>query len=487
MLVLDVGTTSAKVVLYADDTALFSAERRLTLYTSNDGGAEQDPHEVYASLKQAMIGVLRHARREGRRIQGVGFSAAMHSLIPVSWRNEPLGRAWTWLDRRASDVEDAIKATERGNALYTQTGTPIHAMSPVVKLLWMRREMPERFDAAAKFVSLKEWIWFAWFGTWEIDAAMASATGLYDIGRGQWCESALSLTGIRAEQLSILRPTSFVRWGCQDEDLVREGLSSDVGFNIGATDGTLANLGAGAMDSAVATLTVGTSLAVRVSTRERFTNPKAMSFCYVLDDEYFICGQPSNSGGAVLEWVWELFDDGTLSLPRVLDEASRVEIQDLYCLPYLFGERAPLWSSKARAAWIGLQKHHGRAHMMRAALEGVLLNAFWAAATLFEGRNWPDAFLISGKIFENPRMTQLLADVLGAPVSLQLRTDTSVRGALVLARRALGLTDMLTVPQRAEGPSDERDITFLPTNHARYVQKFEVFRDLVASGCFGRA
>ena len=115
------------------------------------------------------------------------------------------------MDERAKDEADALWSTQQGKDLYARTGTPIHPMAPLAKLLWLRKHRSEVFQQSARFVSLKEWVWYQWFGEWQVDASIASATGLYNLHEQAWDGGALSLVHIYADRLSAIVPTIYSR------------------------------------------------------------------------------------------------------------------------------------------------------------------------------------------------------------------------------------------------------------------------------------
>nr|MBF6591502.1 sugar kinase [Ktedonobacterales bacterium] len=177
---VDMGTTTVKAVAFdMDGREIARAAEALTLWQDETGAAAQDAAEVYTATTGTLARVAADARARGYVITRVGLSAAMHSLLPVTADGAPLMRAMTWMDGRAEAEAHALWASATGQALYARTGTPIHAMAPLPKLLWLSATQPHIFASAARFVSLKEWVWQRWYGVWEVDASLASATGLY--------------------------------------------------------------------------------------------------------------------------------------------------------------------------------------------------------------------------------------------------------------------------------------------------------------------
>jgi gluconokinase len=505
---IDLGTTTLKVIAFDDVSgqSIARASATLALLSASDDTddtlegeprAEQDPVAVADAATAALAQVVTQARALGYTVARVGISAAMHSFLPLDANERPLLPALLWMDGRAQAEAEALWATPAGKALYARTGTPIHAMTPLAKLLWLHARRPEVHAAATRFVSLKEWIWRQWLGVWEVDASIASATGLYNLRENTWDQEALRLAGIDARRLSALVPTTTVRDGLQDARLLAAGLTAQTPFVIGASDGVLANLGLGVIahgedaSSETMALTIGTSLALRVGRSAPFTDPATRAFCYVLDQGRYIVGGASNSGGNVLDWLGRLLQGEEQSeaaaerrLSALLAQAGAVEVGELLCLPYLAGERAPLWSTQARAAFIGLDARHTPAQLMRAACEGIIFNACWIASDLFASLGSPRALLASGRALEIPWMRQLVADVLDLPVRAGAGVDASVSGAAMLARVATGAAgwaDVLAGAVSARHIIEAEIARPVPAQTARYRERYLRFRYLAGA------
>src|SRR5579863_1499264 len=288
---IDIGTSSVKAIAFdADMQAIAHAAEKVESWHDDAGAADQDPMVVYQSVMAVLISTSQEAQRLGYTVERVGLSAAMHSLIPVAADGTNLAPSSTWMDLRGKEEARALWKTPAGQSVYERTGTPIHPMTPLLKLMWMRKHQPEIFQAAAKFVSQKEWIWYQWFGEWRVDASLASATGLYNLQQGNWDAGALSLAGIAVEKLSTIVPTTYMKQGMREPRLLRSGIESETVFNIGASDGVLANLGLGAVGSELMVMNMGTSCSVRARSSKPFTDVSTRSFCYVLDTGRFIVG-----------------------------------------------------------------------------------------------------------------------------------------------------------------------------------------------------
>lgn len=485
----DLGTTNAKAIAFdREGHKIVRAEQPLPLLHHAGGAAEQDPTVVYAAANAVLRQVAQAAWRQGYAVERVGLSAAMHSILPVAADGAPLSNALTWMDTRASAEARALWATPEGKRLYAATGTPVAAMSPLAKLLWMRRDQPHTFQAAYKFVSLKEWVWYQWFGEWEVDASIASATGMYSLLARDWDAEALALVGIGPERLSRIVPTTYTRTVPRLPEPHAAGIVSDARFTIGASDGVLANLGVGAVSEHTMVLTIGTSLAVRGGTRQPVSDPATELFCYVLDAERYIVGGASNSGGIMPDWLYhKVLGPGSQGQPpteeglaRMVAAAEHARADDLLCLPYVAGERAPLWQADAKAVFFGLDLEDTAATMLRAAIEGIILNAYWIASGLIERLGAPARVLATGRVLQTEWIRQLTADVFGLPVFYRGAVDASVLGAATLANIATGLWTWEQVLGEHERHAEEHDTTSQPdaAAHDAYMRQFARFQRL---------
>ncbi|MCL6632557.1 MAG: gluconokinase [Alicyclobacillus herbarius] len=475
---IDIGTTSVKVIAFVDGSERARASRRLEMLPAKEDGAkEQDVVLIYQAVMDALGEVLHTVQRFGGEVRCIGFSAAMHSLLAVDSTGRPLTGAMTWLDTRADGAAATIWTSKSGLGLYQRTGTPIHPMAPLPKLVWLRQARPEVFAKAEKFVSIKEWIWFQWFGEWVIDQSLASATGLFDIRKQDWDEEALGWAGLSPERLSRPVPTSYCRQPQPGSPLVELGLGTDVSVNVGASDGVLANLGAGVIDNRAMVLTLGTSCAVRVGSPRPLTDPVTRPFSYILSADRYVVGAPSNSGGVVLEHVHRrlctMSGEPSMSLSDALAQAGQVETGSLLYLPYVAGERAPLWNASATGAVLGLTTEHRGKHILRAAVEGILLNAYWMAARLMEEVGRPERLIACGKLFDLSWTRKLAADVFGLPVETADAADASTLGAVRLAEISNGMRDWTDVSTPASSVVNLPD----DAQHARWNGQLQRFQE----------
>ncbi|WP_082233273.1 gluconokinase [Halobacillus massiliensis] len=447
---VDIGTTSTKSVLFNKKGEVQGQHTiNYPLHTPNPLVAEQDPEEIF----EAVLGTIRDAIRKSdvnsSQVQFASFSSAMHSFIAVDENNTLLTNSITWADTRSAAYAKDIKENHNGHEIYLRTGTPIHAMSPLSKLLWLKTEKPEIYKKAAKFISIKEYVFYKLFGEYVVDHSIASATGLFNLKDLDWDEEALQVAGITKGKLSTLVPTTHSMTGIKKEYEQFLGLPENIPFIVGASDGVLSNLGVNAIDPGVIAVTIGTSGAIRSVTNEPKTDPKGRIFCYALTEKHWVIGGPVNNGGMVLRWLRDEFAAAEVETAKRLgidpyDVLTKIATNvnpgsdGLIFHPFLTGERAPLWNSSARGSFFGLSIHHEKQHMVRAVLEGIIYNLYTVLLALEELTGEPKRIQATGGFARSTVWRQMMTDIFDKPVVVPESYESSCLGAVVLGMYATG-------------------------------------------------
>ena len=412
--------------------------------------AEQDPDVILAAVKQGVGSLMNQTGCAPERVACVSFSSAMHSLIALDDAERPLTGSIIWADQRSAAQAEALQASGQGLAIYQRTGTPIHPMSPLTKLLWLKEHRPDVTATAHAYVGIKEYILLKLFGQFVVDYSVASATGLFNLRELAWDREALELTGVREDQLPRPVPVSYQLSGLSAEDAELLGLAQETPFVIGASDGVLANLGIGVLSPERVAVSIGTSSAVRTIVPEPTLDSEGKLFCYALDENHWAIGGASNNAGIVLRWLADqlLKDDpgihgtpGEDPFEKLLAQAEQVQpgANGLLFLPMLTGERAPYWNANSRGVFFGLSLSHGKPHMVRAAIEGILVQIASIVHLMERMDVRPQEVCASGGLTRSRFICQLLADMIGLPVIVPEVIESSGLGAAMVGFEAVGL------------------------------------------------
>lgn len=452
---VDIGTTSTKAVIFTDEGQVVAHHAiEYPLHSPEPRIAEQNPDELVSAVHLSIKTAIEKSDIQKEDIKVLSFGSAMHSLIAVDKKGNPLTSSITWADQRSEDYAKRLRENN-GQSIYEKTGTPIHPMSPLTKIMWLKEEKPEIFHRTRHFIGIKEYVFHRLFNEYVVDYSVASATGLFNIHTLQWDEEALETAGIREEHLSRIVPTTEVFKELSEEKAQELGVLPHTPVVIGANDGCLANLGVNAIDEGVVALTIGTSGAIRTVTDKPVTDPKGRTFCYALTENHWVIGGPVNNGGMILKWlrdelcqeeVLKAKESGENAYDMITEKAVKIKAgsEGLLFHPYLAGERAPSWNANARGSFYGLALHHKRDHMMRAVLEGINMNLYMVFLALEELIGIPDKIHATGGFAQSHNWRQMLSDIFNQEVHVPQTVESSCLGAAVLGRFAIGDIEALS-------------------------------------------
>src|SRR5688572_4938131 len=275
IITIEIGTGAIRVAAFdLKGNTLGSVKGAYPTFHSKPDFSEQDPEQIFITMLYILKNFLNekiYPRKH--KIASICFNSAMHSVLPIDKNGVPLGNAIVWSDNRAKKQADELKSSDLGKSLYKATGTPIHAMSPLNKILWIQDKDKDRFTATKKFLAIKTYIIQQLTGEYVVDYSVASATGMLNIHSLEWEDNALRHAGINKEKLADIAPI-FYSPKLKKEYQASLGLHDRVKLLIGSSDGCMATLGAGVWGDGKATVTIEESGAVRVIGKEVIQDEK---------------------------------------------------------------------------------------------------------------------------------------------------------------------------------------------------------------------
>ncbi|MCE4955958.1 gluconokinase [Macrococcoides caseolyticum] len=452
MIGVDIGTTSTKSVLYDKNGKICAVHHKeYPLLTPSSDIAEQDPVLIFNAVIETISIVVKESNAHKDDIDFVSFSSAMHSLILMDNNDKPLTNSITWADNRSYQYSELLNKEHNGLEIYRRTGTPIHPMSPLSKLMWFKHEDNETFNLAKKFIGIKGYVFYQLFNRYVEDYSILSATGLFNIHELDYDSEVLELLGLTKDHFAEALDTTAVISGLNNEYAQQMGLRPDTPFVIGASDGVLSNLGVDAFKPGEVAVTIGTSGAIRTVIDQPKTDAQGRLFCYALTKDKWVIGGPVNNGGVVLRWIRDEFASSEVETAKrlgidsyqVLTKiAERVPpaSNGLIFHPFLAGERAPYWNANVRGSFFGLTLSHKKEHMIRAALEGVIFNlytVFIALGVLMDEE--VKTLKATGGFAKSALWRQMMADIFEHEVIVPESVESSCLGAVTLGQVALGL------------------------------------------------
>jgi xylulokinase len=447
LLGLDLGTSAIKVGLFdLEGNLVRQARRSCALYTPRPGWAEQEPEEWWTAVRDGLQEVL--AGVDGGRIAAVGLSGQSPSHVLVTADGVSLGRAIVWGDRRATVEAEWLAeriTTEQARA-WTGCTFITGANQSSARFLWLKAHRPKDWARCAAVVQPKDFV--AGRLTGQVATDVNSALGLLDPRTGQYATELLVLLGIAPEKMPpVLEQTTIVGY-VMPEVAAATGLPPDIPVVTGTIDAWCDIIGCVEIEPGSAVDVAGTSEVVALVTAELVDGGSEGVVSAPLVGGCSWIGGPMQMGGAALTWLARCFFGQEQPDFRALEtEASAAApgADGLLFLPYLQGERAPVWDPAARGAFVGLTDRHIRAHCFRAVYEGVafavrdLLQRCQAAAEIA-----PQMLHVSGGGSGSTFWNQIKADVTGLPVQQMAIPDAACLGAALLAAVGIGVFDGFT-------------------------------------------
>ena len=465
---IDIGTTATKAMVFTREGKVVNYQCIIyEMHHPQPDWSVQKPSVVLKAVLDCIENLTQKITP-----QFISFSAAMQSLIAVDSNDEPLTDVILWADNRASKIAQKLRLSDLGQQFYEKTGIPIHTFCPMTKILWLKENEPEIFARTDKFISLKEYIWHHLTGEYVIDSSMASGTGMMNIECLCWNDKILSHLGICHTKLSaIVSPTHTAKSVNTNHTLI-----------LGGGDGALANLGTGAMKKGRMSLTIGTSGAVRLPIDKPFIDAKMRTQCYHLVDNQYLTLGAVNNGAIIFQWLKEAILQTNESFDELITHAQNVPAgsDGLIFVPYLLGERAPIWDASAQGTILGITINHTKAHLIRATLEGILFGLLSITEILLPDKKEREQIIImaSGGFTKNDIWLQIAADIFQMKVAVSQKIEGSAWGAVLVGFMTFNIeSNNAQIEEKIFLPNKENQLVY-QANFKKFNKVYEALIDL---------
>ncbi len=439
LLAHDLGTTGDKATLFdSGGKIVASTFAPYPLFYPKPGWAEQNAQDWWNAVCQSTRLLLDQVSHAKENLAGVSFSAMMNGCLLIDSEGNPLRPALIHADIR-SDAQSTRIVQEIGEErAYQITGNRISApYFTISKLTWLTEHEPETLEKAQWCVQTKDYIGGKLTGNFGItDYSDASLYGCFDMERRVWSEEIIASAGFASRLLPQVLPAQTCIGRVTADSAQQTGLPEGLPVILGGGDGACATVGAGAIHAGDAYHYLGgTSWVAAVTPQYRPDPSRRISvFCALQPDHYVLYGTVQSAGSSI-DWLRSLFGEVDFETLEVWATAAPAGSQGLFFLPYLAGERSPIWDSQARGVYFGLSTAHGRAEMARATFEGVAYALASNLAVLQELGLAPDTVRVLGGGMRSGLWRSILAGVYGRPLLLleHLSEATSCGAAMNLA------------------------------------------------------
>ncbi|MBP5801501.1 xylulokinase [Microbacterium maritypicum] len=477
----DLGTTGNKASLHHDDGRLVaSVTVPYPAHFAAGGVAEQNPADWWNAVVAATRDLIARTGTAATDIAGLVVSGQMMGAVLLDADGEPARPAIIWADTRAGAQQRELEAAIGAERAYGILGHRLNPTYSVEKIMWVRDNEPDTWARVRRVCVAKDFIVLRLTGRLATDRSDASGTNAYDQARGAWSDEVLQAARLDPALFPEILESTQIAGTLTDAAAAALGLHTGVRVVMGGGDGPLAAVGSGVVapeDGAYVCL--GTSSWISFAADAPLRDPAMRTFTFdnVVPGS-FVPTATMQAGGASVQWIAEALspDPAHPETARLTAEASAdVDTDDLYFLPYLLGERSPMWDPDARGAFVGLARHHGRAHLVRAVLEGTAFNLLSCIQAFRESGAVIDRIDAVGGGAQSDVYLSVLADVWGVPVRRRtIVEEANSLGAAVTAAVGLGLTDFSAARALSEVTAE-----FTPDagRHAVYAERHARFVD----------
>jgi xylulokinase len=440
---LDIGTSSVKAGLFdASGNLLAKACAPLVLYSPEPGWAEQEPEDWWQGSRRVLAEILRGV--DPGRVTGLGLSGQCPGHVLVDGETHPLGRAIIWRDLRARAEADwiASRITDAQAQEWIGTDQPGQAGSPPARLLWLAKNRREDWQRSVKVLQPKDYVALRLTGS-SLATDCHSAYCLANPETSAYERRYFDILGLSLEKMpSLFDPTAVVG-EVTSGSAQQTGLKAGTRVVIGTIDAYCDNLAGGVIFDGRAVDVAGTSEIVSLGI-DRKVQARGVYPAKIGADGWFLCG-PTQAGGDTLRWLAGCFYPefgGGVHFDKMEEQANAVPAgsEGLVFLPYLSGERAPIWDADARGVFFGLTINHDRRHFTRAVYEGLgfAIRHILEIAEAAAGRSAGE-MVVCGGGSQSGFWNQVKADILQKPVRPTAVNETGCLGAAILAGVGTGL------------------------------------------------
>ena len=373
ILAFDIGTSGLKASLVDQDlNILRNVTATYPTHHLPNGGCEQDPFDWWMSAVRAMMMLRELAPEYVKRIDAIGISGHMLGCLPMDRDGQVLCRAMIHADTRALSVSNRLREQFGRDYFYNISGNVLSASATLCKTLWLKENRPELYAQTERFLQAKDYLVYRLCGNMNsTDLSDASHAMLLNLQSKSYDSEMFRQVGLDENKFPEVHTSCEIAGRLSEEAANHLGLRAGIPVSVGGGDGACANVGAGAVEAGNFYLSLGTTAWIAGPMDKPFFDPKHRIFhIYTLDGNGCNVFGTMQCAGRSVVWAQELLG---YSSPQSLDSAAQTVApgaQGLIYLPYLDGERSPVFDAQARGVFFGIGSIHRKEHFARAVLEG---------------------------------------------------------------------------------------------------------------------
>ena len=412
LLGIDIGTSACKVAVFEKSGKVIAQTNKpYKLYYPNPGWVEQDPDEWWNAIVDGIKEILKTVSADD--IAGIGIDGQSWSAIPVDKDGNCLHNTPIWMDTRARDICERVVSEVGFDEIFEVAGNGFEPAYTTPKMLWFKENKPEIYNNTYKFLQSNSYIGMKLTGNMTQDLSQGYGIHFFDMKKCQYDEKLAEKLGLSVDKVPELVECHSVIGEVTEEAAKITGLAVGTKVVAGGLDAACGTLGAGVYKKGQTQEQGGQAGGMSICLDEAVAHPKLILSPHVVPGHWLLQGG-TVGGGGVLRWFKselgknESFDELTALAENIAPGSDGVTF-----LPYMAGERSPIWNADAKGVFYGLGFDKTKGHMVRAALEGVAYSLEHNLRTAAQTGVEVGELLAMGGSANSILWTQIKADVTG--------------------------------------------------------------------------
>ena len=440
LLGIDIGTSACKVAAFdLQGKVIAQSNMPYNVYYPQQGWAEQDPDEWWAAICAGIKEILDSSDVSADDIAGIGVDGQSWSAIPVDKNGKVLDRTPIWMDTRSREICDRTKRLVGENRIFEIAGNDFLPSYTTPKMLWFKENRPEVYKNTALFLQSNSYIVYKLTGIYSQDMSQGYGIHFFDMNRLEYDDELAKELGLSTSLVPPLVNCDEIVGKVTAEAASLTGLKAGTPVVAGGLDAACGTLGAGVYEVGQTQEQGGQAGGMSICTDKALSHKKLILSPHVVPGKWLLQGGTVGGGGA-LKWFKQEFGSD-LSFDDLTKEAEKVAAgsEGVVFLPYMAGERSPIWDPDAKGVFYGLSFDKTRGHMIRALLEGVAFSLQHNLMTAAETGAKVDVLNAMGGSANSKLWTQIKADVTGRTIQVPTSDTATTLGAAILAGIGCGL------------------------------------------------
>lgn len=450
LLGIDIGTSACKAALF-DETGAVTAQRsgEYPVLRPKPGWAEQAPDDWWA----AVCGILREMLADSgippSSIAGIGVDGQSWAAIPVGRDGSVLANTPIWFDTRSRPVCDRLREEVGEETLFDLCGNPLQPGYSLPKILWFAEHAPQVYRDAAQFLQANSFIVYRLTGVCSQDRSQGYGLHCYNMRTSAWDEDTCRRMGLDPGKLPPLFDCHAIVGTVTRQAASLTGLAEGTPVAAGGLDAACGALGVGVLHAGETQEQGGQAGGMSICIEHYHADPRLILSHHVVPGRWLLQGG-SVGGGGVMRWLEEELgalerqraaEHGTSAFAELDRTAASVPAgcEGVVFLPYLAGERSPIWNEAAKGVWYGLDYTKTRAHLIRAGMEGAAFALRHNLETAEDCGVQAQVLRAMGGAANSRLWTQMKADVTGKRIVVPSSDTATTWGAAMLAGVGVGL------------------------------------------------